>query len=71
MARKHYGINHASAYITISESTARDLYKLFPHTSSELVTVAPCGIQNIFSPANHEEINQFKAKCNISKPTLF
>ena len=65
---KHYGINHASAYITISESTARDLHKLFPHTSSELVTVASCGIQNIFSPANYEEINQFKAKYNISKP---
>ena len=66
--QKHYGINHASAYITISESTARDLLKLFPHTSSELVTVAPCGIQDIFTPASTEEINQFKAKYNISKP---
>lgn len=65
---KHYGINHASAYISISENTARDLIELFPNVSSELVTVTPCGIQNIFSPANYEEINQFKAKYNISKP---
>ena len=65
---KHYGINHASAYISISENTARDLHKLFPHASSELVTVAPCGIQNIFTPASTEEIDRFKAKYNISKP---
>ncbi|HEY9619558.1 MAG TPA: glycosyltransferase family 1 protein [Crinalium sp.] len=65
---KHYGIFHASQYITISESTSRDLVKFFPHISPEAVTVAHCGVKSVFSPAASEEIEQFKQKFNISKP---
>lgn len=65
---KHYGIRHASAYISISENTARDLIEFFPDISSELVTVAHCGISSIFSPARQEDINGFKTKYAISKP---
>ena len=65
---KHYAIRHASAYISISANTARDLIEFFPDISSEWVTVAHCGVSNIFSPASQEEINDFKTKYGISKP---
>ncbi|MGD2180385.1 glycosyltransferase family 4 protein [Lusitaniella coriacea] len=65
---KHYGIQHASAYITISENTAYDLVKCFPDISSDSVRVAHCGVNRIFSPASLEEIEQFKFKYGIAKP---
>ena len=65
---KHYGIEHASAYITISHNTARDLAKFFPQIPLELITVAQCGVDSNFSPASLAEINQFKTKYGIAKP---
>lgn len=65
---KHYGIFHACRYIAISESTARDLLKFFPHIPEWAVTVAHCGIPKGFSPASSELVEQFKAKFNLSKP---
>ncbi|MEG3896269.1 MULTISPECIES: FkbM family methyltransferase [unclassified Microcoleus] len=65
---KHYGIRHASAYITISHNTASDLLKFFPDIAPELVTVAHCGVSKNFLPASLEEIEHFKIKYNRSKP---
>jgi FkbM family methyltransferase len=65
---KHYAIRHASAYISISESTARDLTKFFPEIAQESVTVAHCGIDKLFSTASTEEVNHFKNKYGITKP---
>lgn len=66
---KHYGIQHASSYITVSENTARDLVKCFPEISPSSVVVAKNGINHqIFLPATQENINQFKIKYGISKP---
>ncbi|MBE9121947.1 FkbM family methyltransferase [Tychonema sp. LEGE 07199] len=65
---KHYGIRHASAYITISRNTASDLLKFFPDISSDLVTVAHCGVSPKLSPASPEEIEHFRIKYNLSKP---
>jgi len=65
---KHYGIRHASSYISISKNTACDLVKFFPQIPSNLVTVAHCGVANNFSPASLEEVNCFKTKYGISKP---
>ncbi len=65
---KHYAIRHASAYISISESTARDLVKFFPEIAQESVIVAHCGIKNVFSTASTEEVNHFKHKYGITKP---
>jgi len=66
---KHYGIQHASAYISVSENTARDLVKFFPDIPLESVTVAQNGVDyKIFSPASSEEIARFKMKYGISKP---
>ncbi|NEO21117.1 glycosyltransferase [Moorena sp. SIO4A5] len=67
---KHYGILHASRYITISENTARDLIKFFPHISPSKVTVAHCGVKKVFSPASDDDINEFKTKFKVTKPYL-
>ncbi|HAG79693.1 MAG TPA: hypothetical protein DCL61_00680 [Cyanobacteria bacterium UBA12227] len=66
--KKHQAIEHAAAYIAISENTARDLVKFFPNISPDSITVAHCGVKNSFKPANLEEINGFKTKYGISKP---
>ncbi len=66
--QKHHAIQHASAYISISENTASDLVKCFPDISLASVNVAYCGVQNIFTPAQSEEINRFKTKYGITKP---
>ncbi|MBD6615800.1 FkbM family methyltransferase [Komarekiella sp. 'clone 1'] len=65
---KHQAIQNASQYITISEHTARDLVSCFPEISRESITVAHCGVESAFSPANIEEINNFKIKYGITKP---
>ncbi|MEM9214751.1 MAG: glycosyltransferase [Cyanobacteria bacterium P01_F01_bin.150] len=65
---KHLGIVHASSYITISQSTAKDLCQFFPAIDPETVTVAHCGIKQVFSPASPDEIQQVRAKIGVDKP---
>jgi len=65
---KHYAIKHASAYISISENTAKDLNKCFPDIPSESITVAHCGVDPLFHPASESEINAFKYKYGVTKP---
>ncbi|MFM6400011.1 MAG: glycosyltransferase family 1 protein, partial [Planktothrix sp.] len=65
---KHHAIKQASAYITISDNTAQDLVHFFPEINKNQITVAHCGVPAVFSPGNELEIQQFKAKYNISKP---
>jgi hypothetical protein len=66
---KHYAIEHAAAYITVSKNTACDLNKVFPNIPLESITVARNGINHqIFAPASSESINQFKTKYGILKP---
>lgn len=65
---KHHAIQHASTYIAISENTARDLVKFFPHISPKSVIVALCGVKSTFFTASIEEINSFRTKYGISRP---
>jgi glycosyltransferase involved in cell wall biosynthesis len=65
---KRLGILHATHYITISENTGNDLKKIFPYISSGQITVAYCGINPRFFPANPKEIEQFKMSHKIKKP---
>ncbi|MGK7945932.1 MAG: glycosyltransferase family 4 protein [Microcystaceae cyanobacterium] len=65
---KHYGILHASHYLSISHHTAKDLREIFTHIKPEQITVAHCGIKPIFSPANSTELQAFKEKYNLKKP---
>lgn len=68
---KHIAIQQASAYLSISENTARDLSKFFPDIPVESVTVAHCGVAESFYPASVMEINQFLIKYGIAKPYFF
>ncbi|MEA5533086.1 glycosyltransferase [Crocosphaera sp. XPORK-15E] len=65
---KHRGILYCSQYLAISQNTAKDLTKFFPHISPELVTVAYCGVDTSFKPTSPDKLKQFKSKYNISKP---
>ncbi|WP_421654461.1 glycosyltransferase family 4 protein [Leptothermofonsia sp. ETS-13] len=66
---KHYCIKQASAYITISHNTARDLVRFFPEIASRPITVAHPGVSpSLFFPAALEEICRFKTRYGISKP---
>jgi glycosyltransferase involved in cell wall biosynthesis len=65
---KRKGIEHASAYITISNHTAQDLVKIFPDIDPQHVTTAHCGVQPIFQPATDVEIATFRYKYGINKP---
>jgi glycosyltransferase involved in cell wall biosynthesis len=65
---KHRAISQAFAYISISQNTAKDLVKVFPNISPDLVTVAHCGISQDFVPASLAEIQAFKLKYGITKP---
>ncbi|MEH2414966.1 glycosyltransferase [Nostoc sp.] len=65
---KHNGIKHASAFIAISENTAKDLSTFFPDIPLESITVAHCGVDSLFCPASEVEINAFKYQYGINKP---
>ncbi len=65
---KHRGILYSSRYLTISQNTAKDLSKFFPHINPDLVKVAYCGVDASFFPSSLDKINKFKTKYNIKKP---
>ncbi|MEZ2320221.1 MAG: glycosyltransferase [Microcoleus sp.] len=65
---KHRGIRHASAYVTISENTKRDLAGCFPNILVDSITVAHCGIDSNFTPVSQEEIIEFTLKYEIRRP---
>ena len=65
---KHYGIQHASSYIAVSQNTAKDLVKCFPDINPDAITVAHLGVKDSFYPAETEQINFFRTKYGITKP---
>lgn len=65
---KHYGVLHASAYVAISHSTARDLARFFPEIDLRSVTVAYPGVNAVFHPASGGEIEQFRRRYHVAKP---
>ncbi len=65
---KHQAIQHASAYLAISENTAVDLARYFPAIEREAVRVTHCGIDASFQPSTPEAIAQFKAQYGIDRP---
>ncbi|WP_310422398.1 glycosyltransferase [Chamaesiphon sp. VAR_48_metabat_135_sub] len=65
---KQRGIAHASAFLTISEHTAKDLIKCYPAIDALTVTPALCGVNSIFKPANATEIESFRTQHGINKP---
>ncbi|AUT02340.1 glycosyl transferase group 1 [Nostoc sp. CENA543] len=65
---KHQAIKQALAYVAISENTAHDLAKFFPHISQDSVSVAYCGVKNPLLPASSSKVSSFKIKYGITKP---
>jgi predicted O-linked N-acetylglucosamine transferase (SPINDLY family)/glycosyltransferase involved in cell wall biosynthesis len=66
---KSYSINHASSYISISESTARDLTSVFPEVVDYPHLVSYLAFdESIFKKSSHDEVTRFQKKYNISKP---
>ena len=65
---KRRAIEHASAYLTISEHTAKDLVEVYSDIDPETVTVAHCGIQSIFTTQSIESVDKFRNKYGITKP---
>jgi glycosyltransferase involved in cell wall biosynthesis len=65
---KRHAIEHASAYVTISEHTAKDLVEIYPDIDSSKVTVAHCGVQAVFKPASATNLAEFRYKYGIAKP---
>lgn len=65
---KHHAIRSASSLIAISENTAKDLVRFFPEISRDAVKIAYCGVDQIFCPANPQEIDNFKDKYRIANP---
>ncbi|NJN61434.1 MAG: glycosyltransferase [Coleofasciculaceae cyanobacterium RL_1_1] len=62
------GIHHASAFISISDSTHQDLTKLYPYTVNKPAVTAHCGISPDFYPSSADEITAFQTKAGITKP---
>jgi glycosyltransferase involved in cell wall biosynthesis len=63
---KNLAIRHASAFVSISKSTAEDLLELYPEIPSSSVIVAHCGVdRDIFYPRTQEEIAQFRQQYGI------
>jgi glycosyltransferase involved in cell wall biosynthesis len=65
---KQRAIEHASAYLTISEHTAKDLIEIYPAIDANTVTVAHCGVQSVFKQASATNLAEFRAKYGIAKP---
>ena len=65
---KHYAIEHAALHLAISQSTARDLAALFPAIPVEAVTVAPCGVDPVFTLPSAGSAANFRATYQVDKP---
>jgi glycosyltransferase involved in cell wall biosynthesis len=65
---KRRSIEHASAYLTISIHTAKDLIKIHPDIDPNTVTPAHCGAQSVFKIQSANSIDIFRNKYGITKP---
>jgi glycosyltransferase involved in cell wall biosynthesis len=65
---KQRSIREASAYLTISAHTAKDLVAIYQDVEPDAVTVAHCGVQAIFKEQSTEEVTDFCNRYGITKP---
>jgi glycosyltransferase involved in cell wall biosynthesis len=67
--QKHECIGSASAYIAVSQNTAKDFFHFFPEIDHVLVKVIYNGVDHqVFHPASLTGINLFKQSYGITKP---
>ncbi len=67
---KHEGVKYASAFLCVSNNTAKDVKKFFPDLDPKTITVAHNGVSPHFAPRPEQEIERFKTKFGIKKPYL-
>ncbi|MEB3190174.1 MAG: glycosyltransferase family 1 protein [Snowella sp.] len=65
---KYYSILYANRYICVSQNTANDLLKFYPHIDKSLVNVIYNGIDETFETASDSEILGIKQKLGIKLP---
>ena len=66
--QKRRAIQYALGHVMISQSSARDMVRNFPGIPLQDVVVAYCSVADVFYPAPAEEIENFRAAHNISRP---
>jgi glycosyltransferase involved in cell wall biosynthesis len=54
---KRRAIEHASAYVAISQNTASDLRRFYPDTADRPLRVAHCAAEALFTPASETEVS--------------
>ncbi len=65
---KKLAMEHAQAFVTISENTAKDMVIWYPETGLRSIQIMHLGVTPIFRPATPEQINLFKKAHGITKP---
>jgi|688.fasta_scaffold13070_2 glycosyltransferase involved in cell wall biosynthesis len=65
---KYYSILYANRYICVSQNTANDLLKFYPHIDKSLIDVIYNGIDETFGTASDSEILEIKQKLGIELP---
>jgi len=62
---KRRAVEHASAYIAISQSTAEDLVRFYPQAATRPVCIAHCAADPIFTPASDAEVVALLAELEL------
>ena len=65
---KYYSILHANRYICVSQNTANDLLKFYPHIDKSLISVIYNGVDETFRTTSDSEILEIKWKLGIELP---
>jgi glycosyltransferase involved in cell wall biosynthesis len=65
---KYYSILHANRYICVSQNTANDLLKFYPHINQSLINIIYNGVDPTFNPASELEILETKEDLRIELP---
>jgi glycosyltransferase involved in cell wall biosynthesis len=67
-AEKRLAIEHASAYMCVSENTARDLVELEPVSEGKHVDVVPNGVDGHFFGASERDAELFRRTYDVERP---
>lgn len=65
---KRLAIEHASAYVCVSENTRRDLAELEPLSQGRHVDVVPNGVDQHFFSASDEDAERFRRSYGVQRP---
>jgi glycosyltransferase involved in cell wall biosynthesis len=67
-AEKRHAIAQASAFVAISDSSARDLLRFYPQVAGRDITVAHCGVPESYGVATADEVAAVRRKFGITRP---